>query len=116
MNEFSLKNGQLYAESVPLAEIAERFGTPCYIYSRAALESSLDEFLGELAGIYSQVCYAMKANSNLAVLNVFARRGGGSVNGPRVPQAPRAMVSSRAASGRCRRMGGLTKMENGSTG
>ena len=77
MNEFSLKNGQLYAESVPLAEIAERFGTPCYIYSRAALESSLDEFLHELAGIDSQVCYAMKANSNLAVLNVFARRGAG---------------------------------------
>ena len=77
MNAFSLKNGQLYAESVPLAEIAERFGTPCYIYSRAALESSLDEFLGELAGIDSQVCYAMKANSNLAVLNVFAHRGAG---------------------------------------
>ena len=77
MNAFPIKNGQLYAESVPLAEIAERFGTPCYIYSRAALENSLDEFLHELAGIDSQVCYAMKANSNLAVLNVFARRGAG---------------------------------------
>ena len=77
MNAFSLKNGQLHAESVPLAEIAARFGTPCYVYSRAALESSLDEFLQELAGIDSLVCYAMKANSNLAVLNVFARRGAG---------------------------------------
>ena len=76
-NAFSLKNGELHAESVPLAEIAARFGTPCYIYSRAALEAALDEFQNELAGIDSLVCYAMKANSNLAVLNVFARRGAG---------------------------------------
>ncbi len=77
MNAFSLKNGQLHAESVALAEIAARFGTPCYVYSRAALESALDEFQHELAGVDAQVCYAMKANSNLAVLNVFARRGAG---------------------------------------
>ena len=77
MNAFSLKNGQLHAESAPLAEIAARFGTPCYVYSRAALEAALDEFLDELAGIDSLVCYAMKANSNLAVLDVFARRGAG---------------------------------------
>ena len=77
MNAFSLKNGQLHAESVPLAEIAARFGTPCYIYSRAALESSLEEFQHELVGVDAQVCYAMKANSNLAVLGVFARRGAG---------------------------------------
>ena len=76
-NAFSLKNGELHAESVPLAKIAARFGTPCYIYSRAALEAALDEFQNELAGIDSLVCYAMKANSNLAVLNVFARRGAG---------------------------------------
>lgn len=74
---FHLENGQLYAESVPLAEIAERFGTPCYVYSRAALEAALDEFLAELTGHNAQVCYAVKANSNLAVLNVFARRGAG---------------------------------------
>ena len=74
---FHLENGQLYAESVPLAEIAERFGTPCYVYSRAALEAALDEFLAELTGHDAQVCYAVKANSNLAVLNVFARRGAG---------------------------------------
>ena len=74
---FHQKDGQLYAESVPLAEIAERFGTPCYVYSRAALEAALDEFLTELAGRDAQVCYAVKANSNLAVLNIFARRGAG---------------------------------------
>ena len=74
---FHPNNGQLCVESVPLKEIAKRFGTPCYVYSRAALESALDEFLVELEGIDAQVCYAVKANSNLAVLNVFARRGAG---------------------------------------
>ena len=77
MNAFFLKNGQLHAESVPLSDIAARFGTPCYVYSRAALEAALDEFLLELGGIDSLVCYALKANSNLAVLDVFARRGAG---------------------------------------
>ena len=77
MNAFSLKNGQLHVESVPLTDIATRFGTPCYVYSRAALEAAFDEFNQELAGIDSLVCYAVKANSNLAVLNIFARRGAG---------------------------------------
>lgn len=77
MNAFSLKNGQLHAESVPLSDLAERFGTPCYVYSRAALEAAFDEFRQELGGIDSMICYAVKANSNLAVLNVFARLGAG---------------------------------------
>jgi diaminopimelate decarboxylase len=77
MNTFTLKNGQLCAEAVPFSEIAAAFGTPCYVYSRAALEASLDEFQQELSGVDSLVCYAVKANSNLAVLNVFARRGAG---------------------------------------
>jgi len=77
MNAFPLKNGQLHVESVALSDIAARFDTPCYVYSRAALESSLDEFQQELSGIDSLVCFAVKANSNLAVLNVFARRGAG---------------------------------------
>lgn len=77
MNAFSLKNGQLHAESVPLSDLAERFGTPCYVYSRAALEAAFDEFRQELDGIDSMICYAVKANSNLAVLNVFARLGAG---------------------------------------
>ena len=77
MNSFSLKNGQLHAESVPLSAIAERFGTPCYVYSRAALEAAFDEFKRELDGIDSMICYAVKANSNLAILNVFARLGAG---------------------------------------
>jgi len=77
MNAFTLKNGQLHVESVALSDVAERFDTPCYVYSRAALESSLDEFQSELIGVDSLVCFAVKANSNLAVLNVFARRGAG---------------------------------------
>jgi diaminopimelate decarboxylase len=77
MTAFSLKNGTLHAENVALASIAERFGTPCYVYSRAALEASLDEFLAELQGINALVCYAVKANSNLGILNLFARRGAG---------------------------------------
>ena len=74
---FQSKNGLLYAESVPLPDIAQRFGTPCYVYSRRALEAALDEFLNALSGVDANVCYAVKANSNLAVLGVLARRGAG---------------------------------------
>ena len=77
MNAFTLKNNQLHAESVPLSDIAERFATPCYVYSRGALEESFNEFRKELSQVDSLVCYAVKANSNLAVLNVFARLGAG---------------------------------------
>ena len=77
MTAFALSKGVLHAESVPLSDIAERFGTPCYVYSRSALEAALDEFQQELVGVDALVCYAVKANSNLAVLNVFARRGAG---------------------------------------
>ena len=77
MTAFALNNSTLHAESIPLTDIAARFGTPCYVYSRSALEASLNEFQQELVGVDSLVCYAVKANSNLAVLNVFARRGAG---------------------------------------
>jgi diaminopimelate decarboxylase len=81
MSQFSIKNGVLHAESVALPAIAEQFGTPAYVYSRAALEASLQEFLdvldGHPAGRGALVCYAVKANSNLAILNLFARMGAG---------------------------------------
>ncbi|WP_412478221.1 diaminopimelate decarboxylase [Azonexus sp. IMCC34839] len=81
MSSFSLKNGVLHAENVALTTIAEHFGTPAYVYSRAALTASLKEFQDVLgahpAGSGALVCYAVKANSNLAVLNVFARMGAG---------------------------------------
>ncbi len=77
MNAFELRGGELHAEDVPLAQIAARFGTPCYVYSRAAIEAAYREFDAALAPRAHLVCYAMKANSNLAVLDVLARLGSG---------------------------------------
>jgi diaminopimelate decarboxylase len=65
------------AEQAPLAELAQRFGTPLYVYSRAALEKNYHAFDEAFAAVPHQVCYAVKANSNLAVLNVLARLGSG---------------------------------------
>ena len=77
MSAFVARNGELHAEGVPLSRIADQHGTPCFVYSRAALESNFRAFDDALRGIPHLVCYAMKANSNLAVLNLFARMGGG---------------------------------------
>ena len=74
---FHYQDGALYAEQVPLADIADRFGTPCYVYSRAALTDGFRQFTVALQGREHLICYAVKANSNLAVLNVFARLGAG---------------------------------------
>jgi diaminopimelate decarboxylase len=75
---FSYKaDGALYAEGVALSDIASSHGTPCYVYSRAALESRYREFRDACAGRDAKICYAVKANSNLAVLNVLARLGSG---------------------------------------
>jgi diaminopimelate decarboxylase len=62
---------------VSLAEIATRFGTPCYVYSHAALTDNLRQFTSALQGREHLICYAVKANSNLAILNIFARLGAG---------------------------------------
>jgi len=78
MNDyFHYQNGALCAEQVPLADIAAQFGTPCYVYSRAALTDSMHQFTDALQGREHLICYAVKANSNLAVLNVLARLGAG---------------------------------------
>ena len=77
MTCFSYRDGELCAERVPLSQIAARFGTPCYVYSRAALESAWREFDAAFAAVPHLVCYAMKANPNLAVLNLYARLGSG---------------------------------------
>jgi diaminopimelate decarboxylase len=69
--------GGLAMEGVALSDIAQRFGTPCYVYSRAAIEAAYREFDQGLAGVGHLVCYAVKANSNLAVLEVLARLGAG---------------------------------------
>ncbi|MGB7540631.1 MAG: diaminopimelate decarboxylase, partial [Burkholderiales bacterium] len=70
-------DGTLFAEGVSLESIAARFGTPCYVYSRAALESAYREFERACVGRDVLICYAVKANSNLAVLNLLARLGSG---------------------------------------
>lgn len=77
MSFFQYFNGTLLAERAPLAELAQRFGTPLYVYSRAALEKNYRSFDEAFAAVPHQVCYAVKANSNLAVLNVLARLGSG---------------------------------------
>ncbi len=74
---FSYRNNQLCAEQVPLADIAQRFGTPCYVYSHAALTDGYRQFTDALKGREHLICYAVKANSNLAILNLFAKLGAG---------------------------------------
>lgn len=69
--------GELRLEGASLEEIARRFGTPCYVYSRAMIEGAFREFDEGLAGLDHVVCYAMKASSNLAILDVLARMGAG---------------------------------------
>lgn len=77
MDDFDYRDGQLFAEDVPLEDLAARFGTPTYVYSRATLERHWHAFDDALAGRPHLICYAVKANSNLAVLNLFARLGSG---------------------------------------
>jgi diaminopimelate decarboxylase len=77
MTPFQRRNGELHAEEIPLTRIAREFGTPAYVYSRAALEQAWLAFERALAGREHLICYAVKANSNLAVLSLFARLGGG---------------------------------------
>jgi diaminopimelate decarboxylase len=74
---FPRRAGDLCAEGVPLASIAQAYGTPCFVYSRAALESAFESYRKALAGHDALVCYAVKANSNLAILATFARLGAG---------------------------------------
>ncbi|KLV06077.1 diaminopimelate decarboxylase [Photobacterium ganghwense] len=71
------QDGQLWAEEIQLSELAERFGTPLYVYSRATLERHWHAFDRAVADHPHLICYAVKANSNLGVLNVLARLGSG---------------------------------------
>lgn len=77
MNHFDYRNGQLHAEDVSLASIAERYGTPTYVYSRAALTEHFLAYQNALADCAHLICYAVKANSNIAVLNLLAQLGAG---------------------------------------
>ncbi len=76
-SQFSLKNGQLHAENVALSQVAAAFATPCYVYSKAALTQAFTSFKAGLVGTNHLVCFAVKANPNIAILNVFAKLGAG---------------------------------------
>ena len=77
MDPFSYRDGELFAEELPVAQLAERFGTPLYLYSRDALETHYHAFDDAFGEHPHRVCYAVKANSNLAVLQVLAQAGAG---------------------------------------
>ena len=77
MDPFSYRDGELFAEELPVAPLAERFGTPLYLYSRDALETHYHAFDDAFGEHPHRVCYAVKANSNLAVLQVLAQAGAG---------------------------------------
>ncbi len=77
MSEFAFIDGVLYAEGVALTKIASHYGTPAYVYSRKMIESHWREFDSALGEQEHLVCYAVKANSNIAVLNILAKLGSG---------------------------------------
>ncbi len=77
MDHFNYRGNRLFAEEILVSELAARFGTPCYVYSRATLERHWHAFDRALAARPHLVCFAVKANSNLGVLNLLARLGSG---------------------------------------
>lgn len=77
MDNFEYRNGRLHCEEVSLHSLAEQHGTPLYVYSRDAIERAYMGYAQALEGHKGMVCYAVKANSNLAVLNILARLGAG---------------------------------------
>ncbi|MBS9404682.1 diaminopimelate decarboxylase [Halomonas sp. TRM85114] len=77
MDHFDYRDGVLYAEDVPLTRIADEFGTPCYVYSRATLARHFRAYTEALGSHPHLICYAVKANSNLAVLGLLAQSGAG---------------------------------------
>ncbi|MDZ7853790.1 MAG: diaminopimelate decarboxylase [Halomonas sp.] len=77
MDHFEYRDGVLYGEDMPLTRIADEFGTPCYVYSRATLARHFRAYTEALGSHPHLICYAVKANSNLAVLGLLARLGAG---------------------------------------
>jgi diaminopimelate decarboxylase len=77
MQSFQIKNGELHAENVPFTKIAKEFGTPTYVYSKAALTSAFKRFDSGFSGTDHLVCFAVKSNPSLAILNLFAQLGAG---------------------------------------
>ena len=97
MDHFELRDGELYAEDVPLARIADEVGTPVYVYSRATLERHARVFREGLAGLDDPwIAYSLKSNPNLAVVKVLQRQGFGAdvVSGGEMRRALAAGIDS----------------------
>jgi len=77
MQPFEMKNGELHVENLPLSQIATEFGTPTYVYSKEALTSAFKRFDAGFEGTDHLVCFAVKSNPSLAILNLFAKLGAG---------------------------------------
>lgn len=77
MSAFEYRNNLLHAEAVNLQDLADAYGTPCYVYSKASIENNYRAFEKALSKWPSRICYAVKANSNLAILNLLAKLGSG---------------------------------------
>jgi diaminopimelate decarboxylase len=77
VNTFTIKNATLHAENVALDQIAESFGTPSYVYSKSALVQAFEQFSAGFKGTDHLICFAVKSNPNLAILNLFAKLGAG---------------------------------------
>jgi diaminopimelate decarboxylase len=77
MNHFEYRNGEMFAEEMPIKKIAKEVGTPAYIYSLAALRQQFRTFDQAFSSVPHLVCFSVKANSNIALLRVFAKEGGG---------------------------------------
>ena len=77
MSQFTLQSGSFYCEDVSLADIAAKYGTPTYVYSATSIDAAFQEYQTALHGRPHLICYAVKANSNLAILNRLAGLGAG---------------------------------------
>lgn len=77
MDFFEYKNGELFAENVAISAIAQQHGTPCYVYSRATFERHFKAYQDALGSTPHLICYAVKASSNIAILNILAKLGAG---------------------------------------
>ncbi len=95
--EFRWRKGELLCESVPLADLAARFGTPAYVYSASAILSNYREYARAFRKLHGTICYSIKANSNLAVLRLLAKAGSGFdiVSGGELFRLRRAGISPR---------------------
>lgn len=94
MNFFKYRNNELYAEDVPVRELAETYGTPLFIYSHATLSRHFKAYEKAFNGLPHIICFALKANSNAAVLNLFSKKGGGAdvVSGGEIFRALKAGI------------------------